>query len=268
MTTDALDPCQDGDGFAGAGEAIDHCRIIQRLFVSLDQLSLIFAQDAEAFHSFVVENPNTVGGHKLQDAVIDICINCLGGIVNNALDPLGELIASELVLEDVESIGFWVCPLLGPWLLASPWLFIERGMPSLAGAARLCGFHVGPDSMGLKCVRLNLQLVPQHLSEGVQLGDCFLPCTATFLDISIALHLCDENIVSTLVGDETALVNLSDDAWAATNHPDAMEANYFDSGNILTTLFHCINHFFLSLLSQHLIWIPAQLKGWGNENHV
>ena len=52
--------------------------------------------------------------------------------------------------------------------------------------------------MGLKLVSGDVQLVPQHFNESVQLGDRFLPCAATFLDVSIALHLHDENIVPPL----------------------------------------------------------------------
>ena len=122
--------------------------------------------------------------------------------------------------------------------------------------------------MGLKLVRWNLQLVPQHLDEGIQLDNSFLPCATTFLDVRIALHLCDENIATTLESEETALVDLSDDAWTATYHPDAVEANDLDSGNVTTTFVKRLNHFFLGLLSQHLTWVPAQLKGWGNQNHI
>ena len=83
-----------------------------------------------------------------------------------------------------------------------------------------------------------MALISQHFSEGVQLDNCFLPRPATFLDVSIALHLGDENISSTLIGDETALVDLSDDAWAAANHSDTVEANDLDSRNVATTFFY------------------------------
>ena len=75
----------------------------------------------------------------------------------------------------------------------------------------------------------------------MQLVSCFLSCLATFLDDGIAFHLCDENIFPTLVGDEKDLVNLSDDHRAAANHPDTVEADYFDSGNVGTTFFYCVN---------------------------
>ena len=113
INTDALDPGHDGYGFTSTGEAIDNCGLIQGLFISLDQRSLIFAQNSKALDSFLVENPNTVTGYELQHAVIDACINCLGGIINYAPDPVGELIAIKLVLENVKSICFWFCPLLG-----------------------------------------------------------------------------------------------------------------------------------------------------------
>ena len=53
-------------------------------------------------------------------------------------------------------------------------------------------------------------------------------------------------------GDETALVNLSDDAWTTANHPDAVEANGLNSGNVLATF--CVNHF-LPIFPSHLLEI-------------
>ena len=122
--------------------------------------------------------------------------------------------------------------------------------------------------MGLNFFRWNIQLVPQHFGEGAQLGDSFLPCPPTFLDVGIALHLGDENIMSTLIGDESALVDLSDDVWTAPNHPDTVEANCLDFGNVTATFVNCVNHFLLSLFSKLSIWVPAELKVWGNQYHI
>ena len=39
--------------------------------------------------------------HKLQNAVKDMLINCLGGIFNYAVEPFGKLITIEFVLEEM-----------------------------------------------------------------------------------------------------------------------------------------------------------------------
>ena len=235
-----LNPRHDGDGFTGAAEAVNHCGLVKKFFTALDQYVLIFAQNAKSLDGFIVENPKTMTGYELQDIIVETHINCLGGIIHNALDPVGELIATKHVLEDVESWGFWVCPRLGARLLAISWLLIEREMPSWAGPTRLVdvGFHVGPNRMGIQCIRWNMELTLQHFSEGFQLGDGFLPCAVACLDNCITLHLRDENIVATLKVDETALVDLSDDAWAPTNHSDPVEANDLYSRNVTATFFN------------------------------
>ena len=118
--------------------------------------------------------------------------------------------------------------------------------------------------MSLYLVSGDVQLVPQHFNESVQLGDCFLPCVATFLDDFIALHLHDENIVPPLVGEEAALVDLSDDARVAPNYSDAVEAEGLESRNVLDAFLKGINHLLLSLLSKLSPKITTELKGRRN----
>ena len=114
--------------------------------------------------------------------------------------------------------------------------------------------------MGLKLVRWDVQLVPQHLVESTQLGDCLLSCAATFLDDFIALHLHDKNIVPPLVGEEAALVDLSDDAGVAPDHSDTVEAEDLESRNVLDAFLEGINHFLFSLLSKFFVGITTELK--------
>merc|ERR1711978_313068 len=95
--------------------------------------------------------------------------------------------------------------------------------------------HLRPHCVSKYLVSGDLQLVPQHFNESVQLGDRLLPCAATFLDDFIALHLHNENIVPPLVGEEAALVDLSDDARVATDHSDAVEAEDLESRDVLNT---------------------------------
>ena len=124
--------------------------------------------------------------------------------------------------------------------------------------------HVRPHCVSLYLVSGDVQLVPQHFNESVQLGDRLLPCAATFLDDFIALHLHDENIVPPLVGEEAALVDLSDDAREATDHSDVVEAEDLESRDVLNTFLDEINHLFLSLLSKPSPRIIAELKGRRN----
>ena len=124
--------------------------------------------------------------------------------------------------------------------------------------------HVRPHCVSLYLVGGDVQLVPQHFNESVQLGDRLLPCAATFLDDFIALHLHDKNIVPPLVGEKAALVDLSDDALDAPDHSDAVEAEDLESRNVLNTFLKGFNHLLLSLLSKLSAGITAELKGRPN----
>ena len=115
---------------------------------------------------------------------------------------------------------------------------------------------------------LSVETFNSFPSISVKVFSWTIACPTTFLDVHIALHLCYKNIATTLVDEETALVDLSDDAWVAANHPDVVEANDLDSRNATTTFYYCINHFLLGLLSQLLIWISARLKGRWCQNHI
>ena len=111
---------------------------------------------------------------------------------------------------------------------------------------------------------LYIQLVPQHFSESVQLSHSLLPCPAALLDVRVALHLHNKNIVPPLVGEEAALVDLSDDARAASNYSDTVETEDLESRNVKNIFLQGINHFLLSFLSKLPLWITAELKGRWN----
>ena len=86
----------------------------------------------------------------------------------------------------------------------------------------------------------------------------------TNIRYGVALHLHGENIVPPLVGEEAALVDLSDNAWVAPNHSDAVEAEDFESRDVLNTFLEGINHFLFSLLSKFFVGITTELKGRRN----
>ena len=149
----------------------------------------MFAQDAKAPDCFIVQNPNRHTGYELQNAVEDIFLNSFGAVVDNTVDPLGELVTIKLVLEEVEPRRLWICPSLSSWLIACHWFLIERGLAPLANFALFQGIHLRPNNVMLKLVSWNVQLVPKHFNACVQLGFSLLSCSTTFSDDFIALHL-------------------------------------------------------------------------------
>ena len=111
---------------------------------------------------------------------------------------------------------------------------------------------------------LSVETFNSFPSISVKVFSWTIACPTTFLDVRIALHLCYKNIATTLVDEETALVDLSDDAWVAPDHSDAVEAEDLESRNVLNTFLKGINHFLFSLLSKFFSGITTELKGRRN----
>ena len=98
-----LDPCHDGDGLASTPQSINDCWLPQRLFRSFDKLCLFIAKNAKAFEVLVMENPNTLTCHKVQDTFKHSLVHCQRGITDFTFYPKGELVSLKLVLENVEA---------------------------------------------------------------------------------------------------------------------------------------------------------------------
>ena len=110
--------------------------------------------------------------------------------------------------------------------------------------------------MMLKLVSWNVQLVPKHFTERVQLDDSLLSRSSTFFDDCMTLHLQDEDVEPVLIKDKTAEVYLSEDAWTSGDDSNTVKADDFDPRNV--TFFKMVNHCSLCLLSQCLSWIAAE----------
>ena len=111
--------------------------------------------------------------------------------------------------------------------------------------------------MMLKLVSWNVQLVPKHFFECVQLDDSLLSRSSTFFDDCMTLHLQDEDVEPVLIKDKTAEVDLSKDAWTSADYSNTVKADDFDPRNV--TFFNMVNHCPLCLFSQCLTWVAAEL---------
>ena len=60
--------------------------------------------------------------HILQNAVEDIFLNSFGAVVDNTVDPLGEIVTIKLVPKEVKPKRLWIYPSLSSWLIACHWL--------------------------------------------------------------------------------------------------------------------------------------------------
>ena len=230
LAADALQPRHDYDGFASSSESVDNSRLTQGLFAQRKQPLLIFAQDAKAPDCFIVKNPNRQTGYELQNTVEDIFFNSFGTVVDNTVDPLGELVTIKLVFKEVEPRRLWLCSHLCSWLSACSWFLIERGVASFANFALFQGIHPRPNNVMLKLVSWNIQLVAKHFTECFQPDDSLLSRCSTFFDDCMTLYLQNEDEEPVLIEDKTAEVNLSEDAWISTDYSDTVKADYFDPG--------------------------------------
>ena len=86
--------------------------------------------------------------------------------------------------------------------------------------------------MALEVISVNVQLVPQHFNECVQLDDSLLSRSSTFFDDCITLHLQDEDVEPVLIKDKTAEVDLSKDAWTSADYSNTVKADDFDPRNV------------------------------------